>query len=267
VPTGGALHRETLRQPFELAPQSQLRARPRRSFYLWIALAMCATVVFGFWFTYFGPLFSATYPPVRPIVHVHGWSYFLWYVLFATQAALIRSGRTSTHRTLGVASTALATVTIAVGLIVSTVRVEEALGPDGDPFWKLMGLPIFSIWILFTAFCIAAFRRRRHAPDHKRLMLLASSVALAAATFRIVVQFLGLEWWTAIVGTMTPILFIVAAVIHDYRSTRSVHRIYAWGLPVTAGVIGGTFLLGLMPEVAFLEQAVGSIGRQLKPLY
>jgi hypothetical protein len=244
-----------------------LRARSRRSFYLWIAVAMCGTVLAGFWFTYFGPLLSATYPAVQPIVHVHGWSYFLWYLLFAAQAALIRSGRISTHRTLGIASTALATIMIAVGLIVSTVRVEEALGPDGDPFWKLMGLPIFSIWILFTAFYIAAVGRRRHASDHKRLMLLASSAALAAATFRIVVRFLGLEWWTAIVGTLAPVLFIVAAVIHDYRSTGTIHRIYAWGLPATAGTIGGSFLLGLTPGAVVAQHAVGSIGRLLKPLY
>jgi hypothetical protein len=98
-------------------------------------------------------------------------------------------------------------------------------------------------------------------------MLLASSVALAAATFRIVVEFLGLQWWTAVVGTLAPVLFIVAGLLHDLRSTGSIHRVYAWGLPVTASVIGGTFLLGLTPAAAVLEQSVGAIGRLLRPLY
>lgn len=36
-----------------------LTTAPRRctSFYLWLAVALSCTVIVGFWFTYFGPLF------------------------------------------------------------------------------------------------------------------------------------------------------------------------------------------------------------------
>ena len=104
--------------------------RKRRSLFLWIAVAMSCTVFVGFWFTYFGPLFRDAYERVSPLVHVHGWTFFAWYLLLTAQAGLIRSGQVATHRALGLASTLLATVMITVGLIVSTVRIDMALGPE-----------------------------------------------------------------------------------------------------------------------------------------
>lgn len=237
------------------------------SFYVWMALALSCTVFVGFWFTYFGPLFRGAYPPVSPLVHVHGWSFFVWYVLLTTQVALIRSRRVAIHRTLGLASTVLATVMIAVGLIVSTVRVEMSLGSDADPFWALMGVPIFSIWILFTVFYAAAIYWRGRAADHKRLLLLASAVAASAATFRIFVQGFGFERWVAMVGTFGPNLFLVAAMIRDYRDLGRIHRVYLWGVPAMNGVIGGAFLLVMTPAGEAVKQAVAWVGRLLKPLY
>jgi hypothetical protein len=241
--------------------------RERSSFYLWLAVAMTGTVLVGFWFTYFGPLSRGTYPQVSPIVHLHGWSFFAWYALLTAQAGLIRWGRVPVHRTLGLASTALGAVMIAVGIIVSTVRVDQALGPDGDPFWALMGLPIVSIWILFTGFYAGAIYYRRRAATHKRLILLASAAALSAASFRIVVEFLGFERWTAILGTLAPTGFVLAAMIHEYRREGKVHRVNRWGAPVTAGLIGAAFLLALTPAGDGVKEGVGWIGRLLKPLY
>jgi hypothetical protein len=247
---------------------SSMPGRKRHtSFYLWSAIALGYTVAVGFWLTYFGPLFRGAYPQVSPLVHVHGWSFFAWYLLFAVQASLIHSQRVTLHRRLGLASTVLATVMIAVGLIVSTVRIDMSLGPDGDPFWALMGVPIFSIWILFTAFYGGALHYRRRAADHKRLMLLASAVAAAAATFRIFVEIFGLARWVAIAGTLAPSLFIVAGMVHDYRTDRQIHPVYAWGLTAMIGVIGGAFLIAMTPGGEGVKQAIAWIGRLLSPFY
>jgi hypothetical protein len=236
-------------------------------FYLWTAVAMSGTVLLGFWLTYFGPLSQGTYPQVSPIVHLHGWSFFTWYALLMVQAGLIRSGRVPMHRTLGLASTVLGAVMISVGVIVSTVRIDMALGPDGDPFWGLMGLPIFAIWILFTAFYAGAIYCRRRAATHKRLMLLASAAALSAATFRIVVEILGFERWVAIVGTLAPTGFILAAMIHEYRSVGKVHPVHLWGAPATVGLIGTAFFLAMTPRGEAVKQGLAWVGRLLKPLY
>lgn len=84
---------------------------------------------------------------------------------------------------------------VAAGLIVSTVQVDLARRPDGNPFWQLMGLPIFAIWILFAIFHTTAIYRRKDRVIHKQFILLASAVALAAATFRVLVQVLGFAQW------------------------------------------------------------------------
>jgi hypothetical protein len=241
--------------------------RRRPSFYVWIAVAMSCTVLVGFWFTYFGPRSRGAYAQVSPIVHLHGWSFFAWYALLTAQAGLIRSGRVTLHRSLGLASTVLGAVMLTVGLIVSTVRIDMALGPDGDPFWALMGLPIFAIWVLFTVFYAAAIYYRRRAAHHKRLMLLASAAALSAATFRIIVEILGFEQWVAILGTLAPTVFILAAMIHDWGSMGKIHRVHRWGAPATVGIIGGAFLLAMTPGGEVVKQGLAWVGRLLKPLY
>lgn len=58
----------------------------RTSFYLWIAVAMSVTAFAGFSFTYFEPLFRGEYPRVSPLVHVHGWTFFAWYLLLPAHA-------------------------------------------------------------------------------------------------------------------------------------------------------------------------------------
>lgn len=241
--------------------------RRRDPFYFWVVVAMTCTAFLGFSFTYFGPLFRGTYPQVSPLVHVHGWTYFLWYLLVPVQAGLIRAGRLPVHRALGYSSVALGLLMVVVGLIVSTVRVEMARGPGPDPFWELMGMPIFSIWVLFTAFYVAAMLRRRRPADHKRYVLLASAVALAAATFRIVVQVFGFHPWVAVVGCLAPLLFVAAAMLHDYQSLRAIHRVYAWGTAAMVGVLGGAFLLPVTPGGWLVETGVAWVGRLLMPLY
>lgn len=243
------------------------KPRDRGSFYLWIAVAMNCTVLVGFWFTYFGPIFSGTYPQVSPIVHVHGWTFFAWYFLLILQAGLIRSHKLLIHRTIGLASIGLGVVMIIVGLITSAVRVSQSVGPDGDPFWRLMGLPIFSIWLLFTTFYVAAIYYRWRVPVHKRFMLLASAAALSAAAFRIFVQGFGFKQWVAIAGTLSPNLFIIVAMFNDYQSIGKIHRVYQWGLLISMGLVGGAFALAILHEGSIIEQGVAKIGRILTPLY
>lgn len=239
----------------------------RTSFYLWIAVAMSVTAFAGFSFTYFEPLFRGEYPRVSPLVHVHGWTFFAWYLLLPAQAGLIRMRRVSIHRAIGLSSVMLGFLMILVGLIVSTVRIDMARAPDGDPFWKLMGLPIFSIWVLFTLFYAAAVYRRRRPREHKRFIVLASAVALSAATFRILVRILGFEPWVAIAGCLTPVLFIFAGMIHDSRRGRATRGVYLHGVLAMIGLIGGAFVLVMTPGGQFVERGLAWVGRLLRPLY
>ena len=154
----------------------------RGSFYLWIALAISGTALLGFSFTYFGPLLRGHPPHLAAIVHLHGWSFFAFYGLLPVQVSLLRSGRISLHRTVGLASIALALVMVLTGLTLVGVQVNKALAPDGDPFWRLVGPAVFATLVVFAAFYSAAILRRRQGAFHKRLMILAATGALGAAT-------------------------------------------------------------------------------------
>ena len=237
------------------------------AFFLWIAVAMSCTVAVGFWFTYFGLLLQGAYPQGLLTIHLHGWSFFAWYILLIVQAGLIRSRKVMIHRTLGLASIVLGVVMIIFGLITSTVRIHLSLGPDGDPFWKLNGLPIFFVWVLFTGFYVAAIYYRWRKDVHKRLILLASAAALSAATFRIAIQFLGFEQWVVILGFAAPILFILAGMIYDFRSLGKIHPVYLWGLPMSVVLGGGAFLVTMILGGSVLEQGVAWVGRMLMPFY
>lgn len=102
---------------------------------------------------------------------------------------------------------------------------------------------------------------------HKRFILLASAAALSAATFRIVVRIFGFEHWSATLGTLTPSVFVFAAMIHDHRMMRKIHPVNIWGLTAMLALVGGSFILGMTPAGEVVKHGLAWVGRVLKPLY
>jgi hypothetical protein len=88
-----------------------------------------------------------------------------------------------------------------------------------------MGVPISSMCMLFTAFYTTAIYRRIQRTTHKQFIVLASAVALAAATFRILVQLFGFAPWVAVAGCFAPALFVLLALHHEYRKRKSSSRV------------------------------------------
>lgn len=220
-------------------------ARPgSRAFYPLLALAISGTVYWGFYYTYFGPVTGGQYPEVSPAVHVHGWSFFLWFLLFPLQALLMATGRRRLHFTLGGVSVAIAAVMIFTGLLVASVRIDQGLSaPEPDEFttfWKDFGLLIFYSLILFAGFYAAAIANRARPETHKRLMVIASASAIPAAVFRIIVGASGFYWlqtpaWVMPAAFFLPSIFVLAGIVYDLAAFRSVHRVYRIGLPIFIG--------------------------------
>ncbi len=223
-------------------------------FYLGMAVAISVSAFTGFAFTYFGPVLRGEYPEVSPVVHVHGWSFFAWYLLLPLQALLITAGRRRIHMTLGGASVVLATVMVFTGILVAAVRIEQGLSAE-DPneltvFWRDFGQLIMFNMLPFALFYTAAIVRRRNAEMHKRLVIMASASALPAAIFRIIVGFGGFYWlatpaWVMPAAFLLPAVFIVIGMIRDRISRGVVHRIYIVGLLILLFVHGiGLIVVG-----------------------
>lgn len=215
--------------------------------YIGLALSMCITAFWGFAYTYFMPMFAGAYPDVSPALHIHGWSFFLWYLLVPIQAMLIATGRVRLHMALGSASLVLAAVMVFTGLLVASVRIEHGLTAaevnEFVTFWAYFGQLIMYNLLLFVLFYGAAIAKRKQPDIHKRMIVLATASVLPAAIFRIIVA-LGDFYWLATPGWVMPAAFFLPAVFiligmaHDRVVKGSVHRVYFFGLTILIVVHG-----------------------------
>src|SRR5215510_6479514 len=193
-----------------------------RRFFIGISLLAVLIAALGFWPTYFGPLLAGTadHPTV---IHVHAAVFSGWLALFAAQVGLAATGQIALHRKLGEVGIWYGVLVIIVGLTtafsqfadrVDAGRLEEAQTRLLAPLTDMIVFPIF--------FGAAVYYRRK--PElHKRLMLVATTTLLVAASLRM--GFLPrpmrlLVWFS-------PILFGMG---YDLIKRRSIHPVYLIGL-------------------------------------
>lgn len=242
-------------------------AAGRDAHYLRTTLAISATAFLGFWFTYFGPHVAGTYPKAAVAVHVHGWSFFAWYLLLPLQAALVHTRRLPLHRTLGLLSVGLATLMTTTGLLVIGVRMRDAIATPEPSFWSLFGPTIFASLALLVGFYTAAIALRRRGAYHKRLIVVASAAGAGAAVFRIFVAAFGPEPWTAPGGILATNVFIVGGLAYDRWRDGRVHPAYWIGLLVCITVELGVLFLTPTPAGQAIARGLAWVGRVAGGLY
>jgi len=238
-------------------------------FYPALAILISATGFAGFSFTYFGPIIAGSYPPAGIALHLHGWSFFLWYLLFPLQAVLIANNKYNLHMFLGRLSVLLAIMMTLTGILVLTVRVEEAMRNRTPQIWLLYGPLIMSNLVLFVAFystgIYMALKNRLQA--HKRLIIVASAIGLGAGFFRLILFLSGFHPLSLPVGVLSCSLFIIIGIIYDWFSRGAVHRVYWIGLLVMRAVE-----ISLLPQVngglvEWINQGLAAIGEHTNVLY
>ncbi|HET7696208.1 MAG TPA: hypothetical protein VFK57_10905 [Vicinamibacterales bacterium] len=214
-----------------------------RVFYGGVALAAAAMTLIGFGPTYYlrffdgGPQATISGGPFSTVVHLHGALFTAWMLLFIVQTALISSRRVAVHRRLGVLGALLAAGMVVVGVIAGVDLGRRGAAPEGVDPLSFMAIPLGDM-VMFGGFVAAALARRRDRESHKRLMLLAYASILAAPAARLPgVLPLGPLAFYAI-----GFLVLVAGVIYDYASRRTIHRVYLLG--------GGLLLLSVPLRLA-----------------
>ncbi len=234
-----------------------------------LAVFISAVGLSGFWFTYFAPIIGKTYPPAGFPLHLHGWSFFLWLIVFPTQAVLIGRKRFALHKGLGKLSALLVLVMTLTGLLVLSVRAEEA-AREGEPLvWLLYGPLFLSNLILFVAFYSAsiymALTKRLQA--HKRLIIVASGIGVAAGLSRWIMVFSGFHPLSIPIGVLACSVFLLIGLTYDVVTRRLLHPAYLIGL--------ATFVLVMVPllpqvsenNVAWVNQWLAALGEQIGFLY
>lgn len=243
--------------------------RSDHTFFSALAVVISITALAGFWFTYFGPIISRSYQPAGGALHLHGWSFFLWYLFFPLQAILVAARKRCLHMALGKLSAVLVAVMALTGLLVLSVRVDEAV-QNGEPrVWLMYGPLILSNLVLFVSFYLAALRMAvtNRLQAHKRLIIVASAIGIGAGFFRLIFFLSDFHPLSLPAGTLGAGLFIVAGIAYDWFTRRSVHPAWWIGLVALYAVE-----LPLLPQVseanvAWVNQWLAALGEQLGFLY
>ena len=215
-----------------------ITARRRgHQFYIGVTLFLIATVVTGFWASYFGTLLGGGVS--RPLVmHVHGAVFTGWMALLLLQVGLAASGRVHAHRRTGTEGIAYGWLVFLMGCIVTIaapVMHVHAGRWTLDAAASFLILPIGDMILFAGLFGAAVFHR--HQPEvHKRLII-AATVALAFAA----VGRLNYSLPVFFALWMAP---MAAAMAFDVASIGRIHRINA----LTTGVMSIAFLRILVME-------------------
>ena len=189
-------------------------------------------------------------PPFPAVLHVHAVLMGSFLLLLLTQTVMMATGRKALHMQTGLLGMALAAALVVVGAILAPTMYHqlwdsahsgapgamEKFGP-GLPIWENILLVQIRIGVLFAAFMAIAFKARANeAGMHKRMMFLATVMALPAGIDRI-------PWLphTMPVSPLSIDLYTVAAITPmlawDVIRNRRVHKAYWIWLPVFAFVV------------------------------
>jgi hypothetical protein len=180
------------------------------------------TAVAGFGPTYFLKEFYRT-PPLSPLLHVHGLAFTSWLLLLIAQSALVAAHRVDLHKRLGIAGAALAAALIPLGLMTAVDAARRGVATPGLEPLVFMVFPVGAV-AMFGGFIGAALWKRRNSEIHRRLILLGTVSIMTPAIARL--PFAGRS---PIFALLLSLLFVVAGMIHDWKSRGRVHPLYIWG--------------------------------------
>jgi hypothetical protein len=195
--------------------------RNTRVFHTGMAVAFLVTTFAGFAPSYFLRGLSDR-PPLSPLLHVHGMVFTSWLLLLFTQSALVAQHRVTWHRRLGIAGTILAAGMVPLGAMVSIEGARRGTAAGGLDSLVFLIFPLGQI-VMFGALMGAAIWKRRQPEIHRRLVLLSTAVVITPAISRL--PFVP----NPMVSLALSALFVVAGMVHDWKSRGRVHPIYIWG--------------------------------------
>ena len=194
-------------------------------------------------------------PPFPLVLHIHAVLMGSFLLLLLAQTTLVATGRCELHVRLGLAAMVIAPAMVVAGFILAPTNYHslwsaaQAAPPEARAemqqtlsFVENILLVQLRIGILFPLFLAIGLRARRREPGlHKRMMILATAMALPAGIDRIPWLYSSLP-----ASPLTPDLYMLVAVspmvIWDLVRNRRVHRAYwiwlAVNLPAAVAVHG-----------------------------
>jgi FtsH-binding integral membrane protein len=218
-------------------PEPPTRKNASKWLYPALALAMMATVVWGFWRSYYGPLIHGDMH--RPwIIHLHAVVFTAWMLLFLLQASLPSLGRPNLHRRIGRVAMAYGMVVALVGIAASILVPASRVAAGQMPLERASLVVLYNLTdiVTFGGFIAAAMYQRRRPESHRRLIICAVVALTGAAVGRVLPSgsLLYLLVW------LLPLLVLIAI---DLLQRRRPHPVSLTGIAVFAAVASKVAIL------------------------
>lgn len=233
-----------------------MNSRAERIFFAATAIWYFLTILWGF-----GPSFffrgSFTPEPLPTHLILHGVAFTLWTLLYGVQVFLIRSKKVKQHMTLGILGIVIMVLMVPTGLYTSIekffVGTSDITGSGHNVFRLISAYALFGF----------AYKYRKNAFIHKRLMLGCMVMLMSAATFRILMDlnladsqvfYKGLQIFPALMLFGFDLLFNRKVVLIDLISVAAVFLIfwfadYFWLSSVGEGLMDVLIALFVKPFV------------------
>jgi len=204
---------------------SAIRGQNDRPFFMAMALAIAATVVFGFTWSFLRTDLARQLHSTW--VKAHALTFTAWILLYLCQTILVTKQRIDIHRRLGMAGGILASVMVSLALG-SAVAGFRASPPRPVLDYFMLYIVVHVDAILFGTLVTAGLLFRQTPEIHKRLMFLATIALLDAVTERLPL----LGHISSYASYAILDVFVVCGILYDLLSRGQVSRAYLWGGPL-----------------------------------
>jgi hypothetical protein len=220
-----------------IAPTVSELREESRYFYLLMGAGYLIVAFGGFIPTYWSRLATGTFHGPR-VLHVHGMLLFSWVCFYFLQTALVATGRTVSHRSWGLAGISLFTFVICSVLAgqIAVIKAAESQG-FGDAARRFSAVALCALPLMAGIFALAITNSRR--PQiHKRWMVLLMSAMMTPAIARVFLTLFappGADTaappppFVSIPPALVADLFIVVAIVRDWRTLGKPHPVYIYG--------------------------------------
>lgn len=169
-----------------LASPAPDRKAAERKFYSRMAILLVVVVFLGFAPSFYlrgmVPEYPRPNPTLPPAVMFHGLMFTLWMALLVIQTQLVSTRRTETHMKLGKASMLVAIALLPVMYLTAVWAVPRESHPPFTDSLNWTAIPL-AVIPAFAFLVYEAWRRRKQAQWHKRLMLSATIMFAAGPGF------------------------------------------------------------------------------------
>lgn len=208
-----------------VVPPSE-RQSAERKFYTRMAILLVLVAVLGFAPSFYLrgiiPSYPRPNPTLPPSVILHGLLFTLWMALLVAQTQLIAARRHHVHMRLGAASMTLAIALIPAMYLAAVWQVARANQPPFTTPLEWTIIPLAAI-PAFAFLVWQAWRRRRQAQWHKRLMLGASILVVFGPGFGRIPLMPPTFWGFSIQLLIGLCLLFTPLFIWDRRTGGRVH--------------------------------------------